>query len=68
MIILVQKSGFQRLAEKHQVAVIMPDTSPRGEYVSDVAAWDLGQGAGFYLNATQDPWAQHYKIVFVYCR
>nr|WP_278244978.1 alpha/beta hydrolase-fold protein [Ruminiclostridium papyrosolvens] len=46
----------------------MPDTSPRGEYVSDVAAWDLGQGAGFYLNATQDPWAQHYKIVFVYCR
>ncbi|PHD48713.1 S-formylglutathione hydrolase [Bacillus toyonensis] len=57
-----QKSGFQRLAEKHQVAVIMPDTSPRGEYVSDVAAWDLGQGAGFYLNATQDPWAQHYKM------
>lgn len=40
----------------------MPDTSPRGEYVSDVAAWDLGQGAGFYLNATQDPWAQHYKM------
>lgn len=50
------------MAEKHQVAVIMPDTSPRGEYVSDVAAWDLGQGAGFYLNATQDPWAQHYKM------
>ncbi|WP_237982203.1 S-formylglutathione hydrolase [Bacillus thuringiensis] len=57
-----QKSGFQRLAEKHQVAVIMPDTSPRGEHVSDVAAWDLGQGAGFYVNATEEPWANHYKM------
>ncbi|SCN32962.1 S-formylglutathione hydrolase [Bacillus cereus] len=57
-----QKSGFQRLAEKHQVAVIMPDTSPRGEHVSDVAAWDLGQGAGFYVNATEEPWTKHYKM------
>ncbi|OJD72888.1 S-formylglutathione hydrolase, partial [Bacillus sp. P14-1] len=57
-----QKSGFQRLAEKHQVAVIMPDTSPRGEHVSDVAAWDLGQGAGFYVNATEEPWAKQYKM------
>ncbi|MHA0856976.1 S-formylglutathione hydrolase [Paenibacillus sp. CMAA1364] len=57
-----QKSGFQRLAEKYQVAVIIPDTSPRGEDVADAVAWDLGQGAGFYINATQDPWAKHYKM------
>lgn len=57
-----QKSGFQRLAEKYQVAVVIPDTSPRGENVADDEAWDLGQGAGFYLNATQDPWAKHYKM------
>ncbi len=57
-----QKSGFQRLAEKYQVAVMIPDTSPRGEYVADDAGWDLGQGAGFYLNATQDPCAKHYHM------
>ncbi|MBP1933212.1 S-formylglutathione hydrolase [Ammoniphilus resinae] len=57
-----QKSGFQRLAEKYQVAVMIPDTSPRGEHVADDEAWDLGQGAGFYLNATQDPWAKHYNM------
>jgi len=57
-----QKSGFQRLAEKYQVAVIIPDTSPRGEQVADDEAWDLGQGAGFYLNASQDPWAKHYNM------
>ncbi len=57
-----QKSGFQRLAEKHQVAVMIPDTSPRGEQVADDEAWDLGQGAGFYVNATQEPWDKHYKM------
>jgi S-formylglutathione hydrolase len=57
-----QKSGFQRLAEKYQVAVMIPDTSPRGEQVADDEAWDLGQGAGFYVNATQDPWAKHYNM------
>lgn len=41
---------------------MIPDTSPRGEYVADDEAWDLGQGAGFYLNATQDPWAKHYHM------
>ena len=40
----------------------MPDTSPRGEHVSDVAPWDLGQGAGFYVNATEEPWTKHYKM------
>ena len=57
-----QKSGFQRLAEKHQVAVIIPDTSPRGEDVPDDEAWDLGKGAGFYLNATQEPWRENYNM------
>jgi S-formylglutathione hydrolase len=57
-----QKSGFQRLAEKHQVAVMIPDTSPRGEHVPDDEGWDLGKGAGFYVNATQDPWAKHYQM------
>lgn len=57
-----EKSGFQRLAEKHQIAVIIPDTSPRGEDVADAEAWDLGQGASFYLNATQDPWKKNYNM------
>ncbi|MFD2117875.1 S-formylglutathione hydrolase [Paenibacillus yanchengensis] len=57
-----QKSGFQRLAEKHQVAVMIPDTSPRGEHVANDDAWDLGQGAGFYVNATQDPWAKNFNM------
>ncbi len=57
-----QKSGFQRLAEKYQAAVMIPDTSPRGDHVVNDQAWDLGQGAGFYLNATQDPWAKHYNM------
>lgn len=56
------KSGFQRWADKYQVAVMIPDTSPRGEHVPDVPAYDLGQGAGFYVNATQEPWTKHYKM------
>lgn len=57
-----QKSGFQRLAEEHQVAVIIPDTSPRGEQVADDDSYDLGKGASFYLNATEKPWAEHYQM------
>lgn len=57
-----QKSGFQALAAKYQVAVMIPDTSPRGENVADDEAWDLGQGAGFYVDATQKPWANNYKM------
>lgn len=57
-----QKSGFQAVAAKHQVAVMIPDTSPRGEDVANDEAYDLGQGAGFYLDATQEPWAKHYKM------
>lgn len=56
------KSGFQRLADKYQAAFMIPDTSPRGEEVPDDPEYNLGQGAGFYVNASQEPWAKHYKM------
>ena len=56
------KAGAQAWAAEHGVAVIFPDTSPRGDGVADDAAYDLGQGAGFYVDATQEPWAQHFQM------
>lgn len=56
------KAGAQRVAAELGIALVIPDTSPRGEQVADDAAYDLGQGAGFYLNATQQPWAAHYQM------
>jgi len=56
------KSGVYAHAAKHGLAVVAPDTSPRGEGVADDAAYDLGQGAGFYVDATQAPWAPHFKM------
>lgn len=56
------KAGAQRWAAEAQVALIFPDTSPRGADVANDEAYDLGQGAGFYVNATQDPWATHYQM------
>lgn len=56
------KAGAQLWAAEQGVALVFPDTSPRGEGVPDDAAYDLGQGAGFYLNATQDPWAEHFQM------
>ena len=60
----VQKAGAQRAAAEHGVALLAPDTSPRGDGVADdpEGSWDLGLGAGFYLNATQAPWASHYRM------
>ena len=60
----VQKAGAQRAAAEHGVAILAPDTSPRGEDVPDDhnAAYDLGLGAGFYVNATQAPWSSHYRM------
>lgn len=58
----VTKAGAQQFAAQHGVAIVAPDTSPRGEGVADAAGWDLGQGAGFYVNATQQPWAQHFRM------
>lgn len=56
------KAGAQRVAAELGIALVIPDTSPRGEQVADDAAYDLGQGAGFYVNATQEPWATHYQM------
>ena len=58
----ITKSGAQRYAAEHGVVLVAPDTSPRGDDVADDAAYDLGKGAGFYLNATEQPWAAHYRM------
>ncbi|WP_346432433.1 S-formylglutathione hydrolase [Crenobacter oryzisoli] len=56
------KAGAQRVAAEQGLALVMPDTSPRGDDVADDAAYDLGQGASFYVNATQAPWRSHYRM------
>ncbi|WP_112311166.1 S-formylglutathione hydrolase [Pseudogemmobacter bohemicus] len=56
------KAGAQRWAAEAGIALIFPDTSPRGAEVANDDAYDLGQGAGFYVNATEGPWAKHYKM------
>ncbi len=56
------KAGAQAWCAEQGIAIVFPDTSPRGEGVADDDAYDLGQGAGFYVNATQDPWAPHFRM------
>ncbi|WP_428943533.1 S-formylglutathione hydrolase [Pantoea sp. FN060301] len=56
------KSGAQRTAAELGLILVMPDTSPRGDAVADDESYDLGQGAGFYLNATQPPWKSHFRM------
>lgn len=57
------KGGFQRVASELGIAVVTPDTSPRGEQIADADdRWDLGTGAGFYVDATAEPWADHYQM------
>ncbi|MCF6444457.1 S-formylglutathione hydrolase [Nereida sp. MMG025] len=58
----MEKSGAQRWAAEAGIALVFPDTSPRGEDVPDDDAYDLGKGAGFYVNATQAPWNTHFKM------
>ncbi|MGO2306762.1 MAG: S-formylglutathione hydrolase [Providencia sp.] len=58
----ITKAGAQQFAAQHGIILIVPDTSPRGEDVADDEEYDLGQGAGFYVNATQKPWSTHYKM------
>ena len=58
----IQKSGFQKFASDYQIAVVVPDTSPRGEGIPDDQDYKLGCGAGFYLNATKEPWSKNYKM------
>ena len=56
------KAGAYRAAVEHGVIIVAPDTSPRGQGVADDDAYDLGQGAGFYVDATQAPWAPHFRM------
>jgi S-formylglutathione hydrolase len=58
----MQKAGALRIAAELGMAIVAPDTSPRGEGVADDEGYDLGMGAGFYVNATQAPWSCHYKM------
>ena len=56
------KACAQRAAAQHGITVIAPDTSPRGDDVANDDAYDLGQGAGFYVNATEAPWSSHFQM------
>ncbi|MET3513232.1 S-formylglutathione hydrolase [Pseudacidovorax sp. 1753] len=58
----ITKAGAQQHAAQHGLILVAPDTSPRGEAIANDPAYDLGQGAGFYLNATQAPWAPHFRM------
>lgn len=58
----ITKAGAQRYAAEHGIIVVAPDTSPRGEDVPDAEGYDIGKGAGFYVNATQEPWSRNYRM------
>lgn len=59
---VMEKSGLQRVAARLGLMIIAPDTSPRGDDVPNDEAYDLGQGAGFYLSATEAPWTKHFQM------
>jgi S-formylglutathione hydrolase len=62
------KAGAQRFAAQHGIALISPDTSPRGAGApGETDMWDFGVGAGFYVDATQQPWSKHYRM-YTYVR
>lgn len=59
----MQKAGAQQVAAKLGIAIVCPDTSPRGVNIpGEDDSYDFGSGAGFYVNATQEPWAKHYRM------
>lgn len=58
----ITKAGAQHYAAYHGLMLIAPDTSPRGDDVPDEEGWDFGTGAGFYVDATENPWAKHYRM------
>lgn len=58
----ITKAGALRHAAEHGLVLVAPDTSPRGDDVPDADGYDLGKGAGFYVDATQAPWAAHYRM------
>ena len=59
---VMEKGEYRRLASELGIIVVVPDTSPRGKGVPDAAAYDLGQGAGFYVDATEEPWSEHFRM------
>jgi S-formylglutathione hydrolase len=59
---VITKAGAQQYCAEHGILLVCPDTSPRGEGVANDEGYDLGQGAGFYVNATQKPWAPHFQM------
>ena len=59
---VTDKGEFRAACAKHKIIFIAPDTSPRGEIVPDDDAYDMGQGAGFYVDATQAPWSEHFHM------
>lgn len=59
---VTDKGEFRRACADHGIIFVAPDTSPRGEDVPDDAAWDFGQGAGFYVDATEEPWAASFRM------
>ena len=59
---VTEKGEFRRAAAERGLIVICPDTSPRGDDVADEPRYDLGQGAGFYLDATAEPWSRHFRM------
>ncbi|ESR26550.1 S-formylglutathione hydrolase [Lutibaculum baratangense] len=59
---VMDKGEYRRAAAEHGVLIVCPDTSPRGNGIANDEAYDMGQGAGFYLDATADPWAKHFRM------
>ncbi|MHA3840090.1 S-formylglutathione hydrolase [Sphingomonas aestuarii] len=59
---VTDKGEFRAACAEHGVIFVAPDTSPRGDAVPDDDAYDFGQGAGFYVDATQEPWAEHFQM------
>ena len=60
---VTEKGEFRAACAQHDIIFVAPDTSPRGETVADDEGYDFGKGAGFYVDATQAPFAKHYKTV-----
>ncbi|MBJ6123213.1 S-formylglutathione hydrolase [Sphingomonas mollis] len=59
---VMDKGEYRRACAEHRIVFVAPDTSPRGEGVADDPAYDMGQGAGFYVDATEEPWAPHFRM------
>jgi S-formylglutathione hydrolase len=59
---VTEKGEYRAACAEYGLAFLAPDTSPRGTAVADEEGWDIGQGAGFYVNATQAPWSEHYRM------